>query len=163
MKWKQREREREREREQNQNNPNQLPSKLRKDFCKQCQRNDYIFEDGLCFKCYLTKTRIGIQKKIQEEGLKKVQLEWESEIKPDLKKGLKIVTLFRGLPDQDRALLEKRLKELIQTIEDDLYPGRKSKRNWLIGGAIVLVIITIGLGIWFWRRKKKRDNFSNYA
>src|SRR6185312_5308788 len=55
-------------------NSNSL-SKFIKGFCKQCQRNDYIFAEGLCFKCYLTEMRLGIQERIREKGLKTVQIE----------------------------------------------------------------------------------------
>ena len=99
-----------------------------------------------------------VQDRIKEEGLKRTQLEWDSEFKPSLEMCLQnIDRLEVGLSNQDKKLLRTQIREFIETIESDLYPERKSKRNWLIGGAIVLVVIAIGLGIWFWRRKKKSD------
>ena len=102
--------------------------------------------------------RLGIQERIREKGLKTVQIEWDSETKPGLEMGLRNIDQFQlGLSAQEKDFLKRKIKEFIQAVEGDIYPGRRSKRNWLIGGAIVLVIVAIGLGIWFWRRKKKSN------
>ena len=102
-------------------------------------------DTNLCFDCGLKNIRSEIQDIIRKQGLEQARIEWENDKR-----------VFEEWKRQEPSITDK-IEELIQAVEDDLYPGRRSKRNWLIGGAIVLVIVAIGLGIWFWRRKKKSN------
>jgi len=119
-------------------------------------------EKGNCFKCVLDLYRSSIQEAIKQFGLEKTRIEWKKQkqkidrMLTNIKNSERYQT---GLTDEEKKEGERMGKELIQTIEVELYPEQKkgnSGSGWIWFLVIAGVVIVGGLTVYFWKRNKNK-------
>jgi len=83
----------------------------------------------------MKNTRLELQEQIRECGLKAVQIEWESNVKPLIEEVMRNIEYYQSIYDltgEEKREGKERFKEFIETIERDLYPDRnKGGSGWI--------------------------------